>query len=426
MEKFVIEGGRKLKGEVTVSGNKNEALPVISASILSDGIVTLSNVPEIEDVLVMIDILRAMGAEITRIEPHSYRIDPSTIKNPVLNKDLCRKIRASILLAGPLLSRFGCVELPPPGGDVIGRRRLDTHFASFEDMGALLKIDENYNLMAKKITGSKIFLDEQSVTATENIIMLAVKAEGTTIIENAACEPHVQGLCKMLNCMSANIEGIGTNILKIHGVSKLSGITHTIGPDYLESGSFIGLSALTGDGVLIKNAGVEHLRKVKLVFEKLGITMEFRNNDCFVPSDQELKVKTDLHGQIPVIDDAPWPQFPTDMMSVAIIVATQSKGTVLFFEKMYDGRMFFIDNLVAMGAQIILCDPHRVVVIGPSQLYSASIESPDIRAGMALLIAALCGNGVSNIYNVRQIDRGYENIDEKLRKLGAGIERVRS
>ena len=425
MEKFVIEGGRRLEGVVTPGGNKNEALPALAASLLTAEPVTLRNVPAIRDVEVMLEVMAALGVTVERPAPNALRLQAKTLEGARLDQALCQRIRASILFAGPLLARVGAVELPPPGGDVIGRRRLDTHFSGLRDLGAVLKLDEVYDLRVDgRLRGAEIFMDEQSVTATENLITAAVLAEGTTTLLNAACEPHVQGICRLLNQMGARIEGIGTNTLHIEGVERLHGTDYTIGPDYLEIGSFIGLAAVTGSDIRVEGVREPDMRMIYKVFEKLGVTLERGDSWVRVPGGQELRIRADLHGAIPKIDDAPWPAFPTDLMSIAITVATQASGTVLFFEKMFDGRMFFVDNLIGMGASIILCDPHRVVVAGPSQLFGSTVESPDVRAGMALLIASLCARGKSTIYNIRQIDRGYERIDQKLRELGAAIERI--
>ncbi len=424
MSRFVIEGGSRLSGEVTPSGNKNEALPALAACLLTDEEVVLDNVPRIRDVLVMCQILEDLGVALRWEGDHRLRVRAAEVRKTVLDRALCGHVRASVLFAGPMVGRMGEVTLPPPGGDVIGRRKLDTHFAALQALGARVDVGESYRLRVASLAGSEMFLDEASVTATENAVMAAVLAQGSTVIENAACEPHVQGLCRMLVAMGARIEGIGTNTLTIEGVRRLHGTTHRIGPDYLEVGSFIGLGAVAGDGLVIHQAPAREMRKIRAVFEKLGVQTEFSGEDCFVPGRQDLVIRSDLHGAIPQIDDAPWPQFPTDLMSIAIVVATQARGTVLFFEKMYEGRMFFVDSLIGMGASIILCDPHRVVVAGPSRLYGTTLRSPDIRAGMALLIACLAASGRSVMHNVEQIDRGYERVDEKLRGLGARIERV--
>ena len=424
MDAFVIEGGVPLSGRITPSGNKNEALPAIAAAMLTPDPVELDNIPDIVDVRVMLEICRALGSEVEWIGSNRVRIHTPKLKTTLVPVELARRVRASILFAGPLVARAGSVDLPPPGGDVIGRRRLDTHFDGLERLGAGLQPGDVYRLRSGGLRGTDIFLDEASVTGTENLLMAAALAKGRTVLRNAACEPHVQGIAKMLVGMGAQIEGIGTNQLTIDGVDQLGGVQHRIGPDYLEIGSFMGLAAVTGGELVIEDVVADDLRMVRMVFERLGVRSELRGNELHVPGRQKLEIRPDLSGHVPKIDDAPWPQFPTDLMSIAITVATQSRGTVLFFEKMFEGRMFFVDALIGMGAQIILCDPHRVVCVGPSTLYGSRLESPDVRAGMALLIAALCARGQSKIYNIRQIDRGYERIEEKLRALGARIERV--
>lgn len=424
MQAFEIDGGVPLSGRVKVSGNKNEALPAIACALLSDEPVILDNVPDILDVRVMLQILEEMGTEVVRETPHKIRLTTSTLKTTSIPTKLAERVRASILFAGPMLGRAQRVDLPPPGGDVIGRRRLDTHFLGLQRLGAQFEFGATFRGRAAKLVGNDIFLDEASVTATENLLMAAATAHGTTILRNAACEPHVQGIAEMLNKMGAKISGHGTNCITIEGVEKLGGCEHRIGPDYLEVGSMMGLAAVTGGELWIEDVVPEHLKMVRMVFNRLGVKTELLGSDLFVPGRQRLEIRSDMLGHVPKIDDAPWPQFPTDLMSIAITVATQSRGTVLFFEKMFEGRMFFVDALIGMGAQIILCDPHRVVVVGPSQLYGSRVESPDVRAGMSLLIAALCARGKSRINNIRQIDRGYERIDEKLRALGARIERV--
>lgn len=425
MEKFVIEGGHKLSGSVRPSGSKNEALPTLACTLLTDEEITLRNVPRIRDVEVMLQVMEDLGGENEWIDDGVVRIKNENLRTHELNGELCKKVRASILFAGAMLARRGACVLPPPGGDVIGRRRLDTHFLALEALGAKIDINaDGYNFEAKRLTGTEIFMDEASVTATENAIMAAAAAKGTTVIHNAACEPHVQGLCRMLVKMGARVEGIGTNILTIKGAKSLWGCDHTIGPDYLEVGSYAGLAAVTGGELEIQGVVPDDLRMIRLVFDKLGLQTKLEGTSLWVPGDQELRINEDFGNAIPKIDDAPWPAFPTDLMSIAITVATQSRGTVLFFEKMFEGRMFFVDSLIAMGAKIVFCDPHRVVVVGPAQLYGSTLESPDVRAGMALLIAALAAKGESTIYNIRQIDRGYERVDEKLRTLGAVIERL--
>jgi len=425
MEKFVIEGGEPLSGVVTPSGNKNAALPMLAATLLTDEKIVLRNVPRIKDVETMLGILSALGVDIEESGDHELTLQARNVTTTELDPDLCHQIRASILFAGPMLARCGCVHLPPPGGDVIGRRRVDTHLLALRALGVEIEVQGGYRMAANELKGQDILLDEASVTATENAIMAACLAEGTTIIRNAASEPHVQDLARFLNGLGARISGIGTNTLTIQGVKKLGGGTWDIGSDYIEVGSLIGLAAVTGGELLIKKAMPEHLGMILLTFKRLGVEVEVRGDEVFVPAEQSLKIASDADGAIPKIDDAPWPGFPTDMMSTAVVVATQAEGTVLIWEKMFEGRLYFVDKLISMGARIILCDPHRAVVVGPARLHGERLESPDIRAGMALLIAALCAEGVSEIRNVGQIDRGYERIDEKLRALGAKIERVR-
>ncbi|HAN32104.1 MAG TPA: UDP-N-acetylglucosamine 1-carboxyvinyltransferase [Myxococcales bacterium] len=424
MESFRIEGGVPLSGRVRVSGNKNEALPALACALLSPDPITLDNVPDIIDVRVMLDVMRHLGTEVTYENPNRIRLHTPKLKTTVIPPELGRRVRASILFAGPLVGRAGSVDLPPPGGDVIGRRRLDTHFDGLEQLGARFQPGDTYRLNSSRLRGADIFMDEASVTATENLLMAAASAKGVTTLRNAAGEPHVQGIARMLEKMGAKIDGIGSNCLTIEGADKLGGCEHVIGPDYLEIGSFVGLAAVTGGEVIIEDIVPDDLRMVRMVFDRLGVKTKIRGNDLHVPGRQKLEIRPDMSGHVPKIDDAPWPQFPTDLMSIAITVATQSRGTVLFFEKMFEGRMFFVDSLIGMGAQIILCDPHRAVVVGPSQLYASRLESPDVRAGMSLLIAALCARGTSVIHNIRQIDRGYERIEQKLKALGARIERV--
>ena len=423
MERFIIEGSHKLSGTLVPGGNKNEVLPALAASLLTSEEVILHNVPRIKDVEVMMEIIRDLGGEAEFFDDNSVRLCGDGVNKTHLSPELCKKVRASILFAGPMLARHHDVHLPPPGGDVIGRRRLDTHFLAFQGLGSDISIGDEYHVSAKHLMGNDIFFDEPSVTATENAIMASVLARGETVFRNVACEPHVEGLCRMLSSMGAHIEGIGSNTLTIHGTGGLHGCEHTIGSDYLEIGSYVGLAAATGSEIRIENVRMTDMRMIRMVFEKLGIRIIPDGTGIIVPADQEMRIRADLHNAIPKIDDAPWPAFPTDLMSIAITIATQCEGTVIFFEKMFEGRMFFVDSLVAMGAQIILCDPHRVVVVGKSKLLGTRLESPDVRAGMALLIAALTAEGESAIYNVRQIDRGYERVDEKLRALGAHIER---
>jgi UDP-N-acetylglucosamine 1-carboxyvinyltransferase len=425
MPAFLIEGGNPLHGEVTPSGNKNAALPLLTACLLTSEPVTLKNVPRIGDVLIMRELLTSLGVSFEDLDEHTWRIQASELHQADLDPELCRSIRASILLAGPMLGREGGIDLPPPGGDVIGRRRVDTHLLALEKLGARVRYSEReFSMHAKRLQGSKILLDEASVTATENAIMACVLAEGISTIHNAASEPHVQELCQFLNQLGAKIHHIGSNTLEVEGVEELKGGEHTIGPDYLEVVSLIGAAIVTRGEIRIRKASPDTLDMARLVLRKLGVHWEVEGDDILVPEKQELKIQPDVGGMIPQISVMPWPAFPTDLMSIAIVMATQSTGTVLFHDWMYETRMFFIDKLVSMGARIILCDPHRSIVQGPSQLYGESLESPDIRAGLALTLAALTAKGTSRIRNINQIDRGYERIDEKLSQLGAHIERV--
>ncbi|HKZ70845.1 MAG TPA: UDP-N-acetylglucosamine 1-carboxyvinyltransferase [Anaerolineales bacterium] len=426
MEQFIIEGGRPLNGIVRPSGNKNAALPLLAACLLTDQPVVMRNVPTIRDVLTMRQLLLDVGATIEEIDSHTLRIDARNLSNREPNPDLCRAIRASMLLAGPMLARVGQITLPPPGGDVIGRRRLDTHLLAFEAMGAEANFNGRFELKTSGLHGADILLDEASVTGTENAMMAAVLAKGATQIRNAASEPHVQELCLFLNQLGARISGIGSNTLTIDGVPALHGGEFTIGPDYLEVVSFIGAAAVTGGSIRIENAGPQYLDMISLVFRRLGVEWQVDGADLVVPANQSLSVVPDLGGAIPEIKTNVWPAFPTDLTSIAIAVATQAKGSILFHDWMHSGRMYFIDKLVAMGARIILCDPHRCLVQGPNRLMGERLESPDIRAGMSLLIAALCAEGTSVIRNIGQIERGYERIDEKLRALGASIQRAQA
>ena len=425
MEKFHIVGGIPLKGEMTPSGNKNAALPILAATLLTDEPVILHNVPNIRDVNDMRKLVASLGVKIEDLEGGSWRIAARTVRPADLDPDLCRRIRASILLAGPMLARTGEFQLPPPGGDVIGRRRLDTHNLALKALGADVKYARSaFEFKAKRLKGVDILLDEASVTATENVLMAAVTANGTTVIRNSASEPHIQDLCMMLNTLGANISGIGSNTLHIDGVDHLHGGEFTIGPDYLEVISFIGATVVTRGELRIRNAGNQYLDMIRFIFHRLGVNWVVEGDDLVVPAKQRLKIEPDLGNAIPEIKSNVWPGFPTDLVSIAITVATQARGSVLFHDWMYPGRMYFTDKLVAMGAQIVLCDPHRVIVTGPTKLYGESVESPDIRAGMALLLAALAVPGKSTIRNVGQIDRGYERVDDKLRALGANIERL--
>ncbi len=424
MEKFVIEGGVPLKGEVTPAGNKNAALPLIAACLLTDEPVVLRNIPHIQDVQVMRKLIESAGANVEDLDATSWRVTSRTLEPGRLDPDLCRQIRASILVAGPLAARVGELRLPTPGGDVIGRRRLDTHILSLRALGVDVQYDRGFSFQADSLRGANILMDEASVTATENAIMAAVTAKGETVIHNAASEPHVQELCRFLNLLGARIEEIGSNTLHINGVTKLHGGEFTIGPDYLEVISFVGAAAVTQGSVRVKNAGVSDLKMIAHVFERMGVRWQVEGDDLIVPANQELKIIPDMDGAIPEIKTNVWPAFPTDLISIAITVATQATGSIMFHDWMFSGRMYFTDKLVGMGAKIILCDPYRCLIQGPNQLYGENLESPDIRAGMAILLAALAAKGTSTIRNIAQIERGYEKVDEKLRALGAKIERI--
>jgi UDP-N-acetylglucosamine 1-carboxyvinyltransferase len=425
VESFVIEGSRPLNGRIRAAGNKNGALPILAACLLTDGPVQLANVPRIRDVETMIELLADLGAEVEWTGPNDVHVHAAEIEKTELDEELSRRIRASFLLAGPLLARCGRARVPPPGGDVIGRRRLDTHIHAFQQLGAEIEFTRIYEMRAPgRLQGQHIFLDEASVMGTENAIMAAVGAGGETVIGNAACEPHVQDLCRFLVSLGASISGIGSNVLHIEGVDRLDGGEWQIGPDHIEVASFIGLGAVTPGEIIIEGVTPADVKPTLLAFERLGVQMELRESSVRVPDGQVLVVQDDLGGQIPKIEDGPWPAFPADLTSIALAVATQAQGTILIFEKMFENRLFFVDKLVGMGARIILCDPHRAVVTGPAQLYGERLTSPDIRAGMAMLLASLCAEGVSTIGNIGEIDRGYERIDERLRALGARIERV--
>ena len=421
MNQYLIEGGYPISGRIRVSGNKNAALPCIAATLLTDEPVILKNIPEIEDVQVMLEIYRSLGGETTALESGSWRFILRNIKSSEIPAELAHRIRASILFAGPLLARSGKAVLPPPGGDVIGRRRLDTHLLALTELGANIKINSTFEFSANGLTGADIYLDEASVTATENAIMAAVMARGETVLTNAACEPHVQDLCRLLAGMGAQIQGIGSNVLIIRGVDKLHGCEAEMGADFMEAGSLIGLGAATRGELCVEGISIRDFRPAKVAFGKLGIVWEHEGNVIHVPPDQALEVNCDLGGMIPKIDDAPWPGFPPDLTSTVTVVATQVKGTVLIHEKMYESRMFFVDKLIAMGARIVLCDPHRAVVSGPTRLTGSLLYSPDIRAGMAMVIAALCAQGKSTIDNIYQIDRGYEKLAARLTSIGARI-----
>ena len=423
MDEYHIEGGFPVKGTVKASGNKNAALPCIAAAVLTDQPVTLKNLPEIEDVFVMFEIFKSFGGTIVKRAQNEYTLQLKNVTGYEVPAPLAQKIRASILFAGPLLARHGKVMMTPPGGDVIGRRRLDTHFLALTELGAQVKINGHFLFTANKLIGQDIFLDEASVTATENAVMAAVTAEGETVITNAASEPHIQDLCKLLNTMGAKISGIGSNILTIHGVQQLRGAEYRIGADYMEVGSFIGLAAVTRGSLTITDIDPSDMRPIKLAFNKLGIRWEIDGTSLTVSTQQSLKVNCDLGGMIPKIDDAPWPGFPADLTSIMAVIATQVEGTVLIHEKMFESRMFFVDKLIGMGARITLCDPHRAVVTGPSTLHGSELVSPDVRAGMALVIAACCARGESLIRNVYQIERGYEHLVDRFKALGVHIER---
>lgn len=425
MERFIVEGGVPLSGTIQASGNKNSALKLLPACLLTDEPVTLHNVPDIADVRAMIEIIRRLGVEITQVGNASWQVHAKEIKTTVLDNDLASRIRASIVLAGPLLARMGSLELPPPGGDIIGRRRVDTHVLALQALGAKIETNSVFKFVTNGLKGADILLDEASVTATENAIMAAVTAKGTTILRNAASEPHVQDMCNMLNTLGAQIGGIGSNVLTIEGVDKLHGGEFRVGADYIEVGSFIGAAAVTGGRVRIENADPQHLSMIEQVFNRLGVHWEVEGDAVIVPEYQPMRIVSDLGNKIPEIKAQPWPAFPSDLLSIALVIATQAEGTALFHEWMYDSRFFFVDKLVYMGARVVLCDPHRCLIQGKSNLRGEPdrISSPDIRAGMALVLAALCAEGTTVIRNIGQIDRGYENIEGKLRSLGARITR---
>jgi UDP-N-acetylglucosamine 1-carboxyvinyltransferase len=429
VQKFVIEGGRPLSGTVVPAGNKNGALPALAASLLTEQEVVVRNVPRIGDVDTMLALLERLGVRVEWREEHAVALKADNLSGTEVDRALSERIRASFLCAGPLLARMGRVQMPPPGGDVIGRRRLDPHLDAFRALGAVVESTRSaYTIVAPRggLRACDFFMDEPSVMGTENALMAAALTPGTTVIHNAASEPHVQDLARMLLQMGAKIEGIGSNVLIVEGQSELGGADYTISPDYIEVGSFVALAAVTGGELRIKDVNFDHLRMTRLIFERLGCRMEFDGDDLVVPSGQRLRVENDEGDAIAKIDDGPWPAFPADLTSIALALATQSEGLVLIFEKMFENRLFFVDKLVSMGARVLLCDPHRAVVSGPSRLHGEKMESPDIRAGMAMLIAALCAEGRSEIGNIRQIDRGYERIDDRLRALGAQIERVQT
>ena len=421
---FIVEGGHRLSGTIRPSGNKNGALPIVAATLLTEHPVTLENVPRIRDIETLVELLRSVGAEAEWTARNTLHVHAKEVRPEKLDQAMSKKIRGSILLAGSLLGRAGRCVLPPPGGDVIGRRRLDTHFLALQALGVEFELTDVFTMKTKGLVGADIFLDEPSVTGTENAMIAAVMAKGTTVLRNAACEPHVQDLAHFLVGLGARIEGIGTNQLVIHGAQSLGSATHRIGPDHIEVGSFIGLAAVTRSEIRIADAGVEYLRSTLMGFERLGIRGVIDGNDLVIPADQERRIQSDLGGHVPTISDQPWPAFPADTMSIIIVTATQCEGMVLVHEKMFESRMFFVDKLIGMGGRIVLCDPHRAIVSGPTRLRGSTVESPDIRAGMAMLLAAMCAEGKSTINNVGQIERGYERIDERLNALGANIERI--
>jgi UDP-N-acetylglucosamine 1-carboxyvinyltransferase len=427
MEKFIIEGGAPLSGTVVPAGNKNAALPALAASLLSDEEVVLRNIPRIRDVEAMLQLLMGLGVTVEWREDNVVALRADGVDHTEVDSTWADRIRASFLLAGPLVARFGRADMPPPGGDVIGRRRLDPHLDAFRALGAEVTADGRYHLRAPRgLSACDFFMDEPSVMATENALMAAALTPGSTVIHNAASEPHVQDLARLLMQMGARIEGIGSNLMIVHGQDRLGGADYAIGPDYIEVGSFIALAACTGGELRIRNTVPEDLRMTKLAFERLGCRVELDGADVVVPPEQRLRIRDDEGDAISKLEDGPWPAFPADLTSIALAMATQAEGMVLIHEKMFENRLFFVDKLVTMGARVIVCDPHRAVVSGPSRLHGERMESPDIRAGMAMLIAALCAEGTSEIGNIRQIDRGYERIDERLRALGARIERVAS
>ena len=433
MNSFIIEGGRPLSGTITPQGAKNEALQVICASLLTDEAVTIKNIPDILDVNNLIQLLRDVGVSVTKHSRNDYTFQADKVRLDYLESDefvrKCAALRGSVLMIGPLLARFGRAIVAEPGGDKIGRRRLDTHFLGFKKLGAQFDFNAKrnvYDIHSEHIKGCYMLLDEASVTGTANIIMAAVLAEGTTTIYNAACEPYIQQLCRMLNSMGAHIEGIGSNLLTIAGASSLHGTTHRILPDMIEVGSFIGMAAMTGNGIRIKDVSLENLGIIPEAFRRLGIKIQVEGDDIFVPAQPHYEIDSFIDGSIMTIADAPWPGLTPDLLSVLLVVATQARGSVLFHQKMFESRLFFVDKLIDMGAQIILCDPHRAVVIGHDRektLRAGRMTSPDIRAGIALLIAAMSANGTSRIDNIAQIDRGYEDIEKRLNALGANIVR---
>jgi UDP-N-acetylglucosamine 1-carboxyvinyltransferase len=425
MEKFIIEGGVPLSGELTVAGNKNAALPILAACLLTEEELLLHRVPRIRDTEAQLALLERLGVEVEWIADNSVRLRAAGVTEVAVDEELSKQIRASFLLAGPLLARFGEARMPPPGGDFIGRRRLDAHLDAFKDLGARVDGDRWIELSAPVdgLCPCHIFMDEPSVMGTENALMAAALTAGPTTISNAASEPHVQDLARLLSAMGAQVDGIGSNVMTVHGRDRLAGAEHTISADHIEVGSFMALAAATGGDLRIRDVEPLDLLMVRRQFRRLGLHSEMDGRDMLVPPGQKLRIQSDLGDAIPKIEDGPWPAFPADLTSIALALATQADGEILIFEKMFENRLFFVDKLVAMGARITLCDPHRAIVSGPSRLHGERVESPDIRAGMAMLIAALAAEGTSEIGNIRQIDRGYEQIDERLRGLGAQIER---
>jgi UDP-N-acetylglucosamine 1-carboxyvinyltransferase len=421
--RFQVQGGRPLNGTIRPAGNKNAALPILAATLLADGPVVLGNVPRIRDVESMVALLADLGALVSWTGPNALTIDARPATAKPLDPLLCARIRASILFAAPLLARFGRVSLPPPGGDVIGRRRVDTHLLALEALGASVSLGSNFELEARHLRGADVFLDEPSVTGTENALMAAVAARGTSVLRNAAAEPHVQDLARCLVAMGASIEGIGSNQYTVEGGRPLHGTSFEIGPDHIEVASFIGLAAVTNGSLTIDPVRPDELRGILFGFDRLGVRPRVEGTALIIDRDQERRIRPDVGGHIPKLEDGPWPAFPADVMSIAIVTATQCAGTLLIFEKMFESRLFFVDKLIGMGGRIVLCDPHRAVIVGPAQLRGGTVESPDIRAGMAMLLAALAAEGSSVIHNIGQIERGYEHIDARLQALGAAIQR---
>jgi UDP-N-acetylglucosamine 1-carboxyvinyltransferase len=426
MEKLVIEGGVPLSGTIVPAGNKNAALPLLACGLLTDEEIVLHNVPRIRDVEAMLALLADLGVSVRWDGDNTVVMRGDGAGKTDVAAELAERIRASFLAAGPLLARFGAAAMPPPGGDVIGRRRLDPHLDAFRALGATVETGRDIRITAPDggLRPAEFFMDEPSVMGTENALLAAALTEGTTVIRNAASEPHVQDLARMLNKMGAAIEGIGSNVMHVHGLARLGGCEHTVSPDHIEIASFMALAGVTGGELRIKDCVADDLRMIRLAFKRLGLHSELVDGDVVVPGDQKLVVERDAGDYQSKIEDGPWPAFPADLTSIAVALATQAQGSVLIFEKMFENRLFFVDKLISMGAEITICDPHRAIVIGPRRLRAQRLSSPDIRAGMAMLIAALCAEGTSEIHNVREIDRGYERIDERLRALGARIERV--